>query len=60
VDTYGDILADARESRESAVDLLTRAQAGRYLPTGVTISGLEQSIRDYDVIIKRLGWRDNA
>jgi len=60
MDSFEQILSDARRQRENALGLLAQAEAGGYLPIGVTIDDLRHSIGDYDEIIKRLGWRDNA
>ncbi len=65
MDTFGSILADAKRSREEAFRLIEAVTAGTApLAPGMTreraLMILQENMADYDAIIRRFGWRDNA
>lgn len=65
MDTFGQQLADAKAGKATALEKLDLLDRGELkLARGMTESHarelLRLSIADYDTIISRFGWRDNA
>lgn len=65
MDTFGNMLEDAKRSKAEALALVEGIKAGKVsLANGHTqataLEALRLSIADYDAIISRFGWRDTA
>jgi hypothetical protein len=65
VESAADILADAKRHRAEALEAIKAIKAGSHpLAPGTTpekaIEVLEECIAEYDVVIGRYGWRNNA